>query len=151
MFGFGEHSTIFSYVPKNNQNVLVIISSQHYDDFIDQPSGQATKPNMITYYNKTKSGVDVVHKLCASYNVASNTRRWPMVTFFSMLNIVGINAHVILFRNGQENIRRCLYLLKLGHELALPQLQQRSLTTQGIPRSLFEADLGQQCPMKKLD
>lgn len=138
MFGFGEHSTIVSYVPKKNRNVLVI-SSQHYDDSIDQESGQAMKPQMITYYNQTKSGVDVVDKLCASYNVARNTRRWPMVVFFSMLNVAGINAEVISIGNGQEHIRRRLFLRKLGHELALPQLQKRSLMTQGMHRPLSEA------------
>ncbi|XP_072389343.1 uncharacterized protein [Diabrotica undecimpunctata] len=100
IFGFGEHSTIASYVPKKNRNILSlsIISSHSYDNSIDQTSGQATKPDMITYYNKTKSGVDVVDKLCASYNVARNTRSCPMVVFVSMLNVAGINAQVICRR-----------------------------------------------------
>ncbi|XP_072401103.1 uncharacterized protein [Diabrotica undecimpunctata] len=98
MFGFGEHATIVSYVVKKNGNVF-IISSQHYDDSIDQTSEQATKSDMITYYNKTKSGIDVVDKLCASNNVARNTRRWPMVIFLSMLNISGIIAQVISIGN----------------------------------------------------
>ncbi|XP_072392503.1 uncharacterized protein [Diabrotica undecimpunctata] len=126
MFGFGKHSTIASYVAKKYQNILVI-SSQHYDDFIDQTSRQATKPDIITHYNKTKSGVDVVDKLCASYNLARNTSRWPMVVFFSMLNVAGINAQVISIENGQENIRRRLFLMKLDHELTLPQLQKEVL------------------------
>lgn len=61
MFAFGNKYTLVSYVPKKNRNV-VIISSQHFDTAID-PSSGASKPQMVTYYNKTKSGVDVVDKL----------------------------------------------------------------------------------------
>ena len=138
IFGFGDNCTIVSYVPKKNKNI-VLISTQHFDDAIDEESGDAVKPQMITYYNKTKSGVDVVDKLCASYNVARNIRRWPMVIFFAMLNISGINAQVISIGNGQENMRRRLFLRKLGHELVLPHLQRRSVQIQGIPFTLTDA------------
>lgn len=48
------------------------------------------KPEIILHYNDTKSGVDVVDKLCASYNVARATRKWPMVIFYHLLNTAGI-------------------------------------------------------------
>ena len=46
-----------------------------------------------------KCGIDIVDKMAASYNIARNTKRWPLVTFYGMLNIVFINAFVILRHN----------------------------------------------------
>lgn len=82
---------------------------------------------MITYYNKTKSGVDVVDKLCAAYNVTRNVRRWPIVIFFATLNVAGINAQVIWIGKKEKNFRRRPFLQQLGHEFILPQLQKRSV------------------------
>lgn len=93
---------------------------------------------MITYYNKNKSGVDVFDKIRAAYNVARNTRHWPMVVCFALLNEAGINSQVIWIDNGLENMQRCLFLRQLGYELVKPQLQRRSLQTQGMPAALTE-------------
>lgn len=59
------------------------------DDEVDQETGKA---QMILDYNATKSDVDVMEKLCATYNVPRNVRRWPMVFSFALVNIAGINA-----------------------------------------------------------
>lgn len=81
MFGFSKTATLVSYVSKRGKNIL-LLSSMHFDDKIDQSSEEQHKPEIITYYNATKSGVDTVDQLCATYNCARNTRRWPMVIFF---------------------------------------------------------------------
>ena len=57
-------------MPKKNK--VVLLSSIHNDDKIDEPTGDARKPKMITLCNKTKGGVD---ELCASYTCTLNTRR----------------------------------------------------------------------------
>lgn len=72
LFGFTKESTLVSYVPRKGKNVL-LISSMHSDYEVDEDSG---KPQMILDYNSTKSGVDIVDKLCATYNVARNIPRW---------------------------------------------------------------------------
>eukprot|EP00102_Acyrthosiphon_pisum_P010084 XP_008178239.1 PREDICTED: piggyBac transposable element-derived protein 4-like [Acyrthosiphon pisum] len=72
IFGFQEDYTLVSYCPKKNKAVLVV-SSMHNDDTIDEEN-HAKKPEMITFYNKTKIGVDLVDQLCEKYNVARNTR-----------------------------------------------------------------------------
>ena len=54
----------------------------HHDKAIDNGTNETKKPEMITFYNRTKIGVDILDQLCAKYNVARNTRRWPMVIFF---------------------------------------------------------------------
>lgn len=52
----------------------------HHDDKIDEETGENRNPEIITDYNCTKIGV------------ARNTCRWPMVVFYDLLNISGINA-----------------------------------------------------------
>ena len=97
--------TILSYVPKRYKNVL-LISSLHNDATIDVDTGDRKKPDIITFYNLTKGGVDTVNKLCSSYNVARNTRHWPLVVFFLMLNIAGINSYIIHSTNNEEKLLR---------------------------------------------
>lgn len=132
MFAFHDNCTILSYIPKKKKNVL-LASSLHHDDIIDTETG---KPDIITTYNQTKGGVDTVDKLCAAYNCARGTRRWPMVIFYSMLNVAGINSLVIYKANDiDKNILRREFLRKLSFELISDQLRIRSSLT-NIPRSM---------------
>lgn len=138
LFGFRKNLTLASYIPKKGKCVT-LVSSLHEDKSIDPESGDKRKPSIITYYNATKGGVDTTDKLCASYNVARNVRRWPMVIFFAMINMSGINAQVIYFGNGEDVVRRKVFLKKLSHELVLPQITRRSTSTSGIHRSLQDS------------
>ncbi|KAB0805400.1 hypothetical protein PPYR_02396 [Photinus pyralis] len=137
MFGFQEETTILSYVPKKGKNVI-LASSMHHDDKIDMSTGEKFKPEIITFYNCTKGGVDTVDKLCATYNVARNTRRWPMVIFFSLMNLAGINSQIIAKANGSSNVSvRRLYLKNLALALTEDHLRRRAQVT-NIPRRVRE-------------
>lgn len=48
--------------------------------------------------NFTKGGVDRVYKLWATYIVARNTKRCPLVDFFTMVNITSINSYTIIYQ-----------------------------------------------------
>ena len=61
------------------------MSSLHHDASIDANSKEAQKPKILRYYNSTKGGVDVNDQLCAMYNVARRTKRWPMVMFYLLM------------------------------------------------------------------
>lgn len=67
IFGFEGNVTIVSYSPKENRSV-VLISSMHNDSKIDPESGNQRQPEIVTFYNSTKSGVDVVDEKCGSYS-----------------------------------------------------------------------------------
>ncbi|KAG8256608.1 hypothetical protein J6590_064739 [Homalodisca vitripennis] len=41
----------------------------------DVDTGDMMKPSIITYYNKTKGGVDVCDAMCGEYTVARGTKR----------------------------------------------------------------------------
>nr|CAH7712308.1 unnamed protein product [Callosobruchus chinensis] len=101
IFAYQQNMTLVSYVPRKRKNVLAV-SSMHYDGRIDQDTGDKKKPEMITFYNATKVGVDSADQKMAQYTVSRNTRRWPMVMFYNMINIAGINGHVVYKSNSQE-------------------------------------------------
>ena len=89
LFGFGNGCTLVSYIPKKKKNVLAL--SMLHNDKIDGDTGAARKPDIVTFYNATKGGVDTVDQMSSLYNCARNTRRWLMVIFYRLLNIAGIN------------------------------------------------------------
>lgn len=137
MFGYQHNKTIVSYVPKKNRNVI-LVSSMHFDDTIDQETGEKSKPEIISTYNSTKSGVDVVDKLGATYNCARNTRRWSMVVFYSLLNVAGINSQIIhTANNPNENMVRRKYLITLARQLLEPYQKSRSMAT-NLPAEVRE-------------
>lgn len=132
VFGYTKQCTLVSYVPKKKKNV-VLVSSLHHDDNIDDASG---KPEIITDYNNTKGGVDVVDRLCANYNVARNTKRWPIVIFYSLVNVAGINSQVVYSSNNPSaTVSRRSFLRNLAFELTQPHLKERA-TIEKLPISL---------------
>lgn len=61
-----------SYIPEKGNNVL-LLSSLHHDDLIDEDTGDEKLPEIIIFYNLPKTGVDVTDELSASYNVVRNS------------------------------------------------------------------------------
>lgn len=81
VFGFQKDITIVTYIPKPWKYVHMM-SSLHHDDELDPESGDQRKPAIITFYNSTKSGGDVVDKLARTYDGSRNSKRWPLTVFF---------------------------------------------------------------------
>lgn len=128
IFGFQRDTTILSYIPKKNKCVL-LASSMHHTDKIDEATGDQRKPEIISFYNLSKGGVDTADQLCGEYNVARNTKRWPMVVFYGLLNVAGINA-AIIFSSQQPTVQnRRTFLKQLGLELVKEHLRDRASNT----------------------
>ncbi|UYV72184.1 hypothetical protein LAZ67_9002121 [Cordylochernes scorpioides] len=102
VFGFQSEMTLLSYKSKENK-VVLMLSTLHHDANIDDSTGELKKPEMIMFYNMTKGGVDMMDEMTATYNCARNSRRWPMVIFYSLLNIGAINSQIIHFANGNAS------------------------------------------------
>lgn len=66
-FAFSKEATVCSYVPKKNKAVIML-SSMHISPVVDS-NKETANPEIISYYNTTKSGVDNMDKLLAEYNV----------------------------------------------------------------------------------
>lgn len=125
LFAFGEQSMVVSYVPKKYRNVI-LISSMHDSDDIDESTGDLMKPIVITFYNSTKGGVDLVDKMKGEYTVARVSFRWPLRIFFSLLDIGAINAQIILNGNTGESFTRRNLLKTLAFELMKPHMVLRA-------------------------
>ena len=136
LFGFRSDSTLLSYVPKKKKNVL-ILSTLHNNNKIDEETGSARKPEIVTFYNTTKGGVDTVDQMSSVYNCARNTRRWPMEIFYRLLNIASINGFIIYCKNGNEPMKRRKFLKKLCYELVQEHLKNRT-TIDSLPKQLKE-------------
>jgi hypothetical protein len=103
---------------------------------IDSTTGDAKKPEIISFYNVTKGGIDTVDKMCGTYTLGRKCKRWPLVIFFRILDIAGINSQVIFVSNNPDTkIVRRLFLRGLGLELLKPQVAKR-VTTKNVPRSI---------------
>ncbi|XP_052758211.1 uncharacterized protein LOC128202326 [Galleria mellonella] len=132
MFGFRDNMVLVSHIPKKGKNVL-LISTLHNDAKIDVETG---KPDIILSYNDTKGRIDVVDRLCANYNCARATRRWPMVVFYAMLNVSTINSQVIyIANNSNSKSLRWHFIENLAMKLIEPHIRERQ-TQLNLPRSL---------------
>ena len=90
-FGFATDGvTLVSYVLKRAKAV-VLLSTQHRDKTV--VADDNSKSEIISYYNATKSGVDVLDKLVRTYSVKRSTRRWT-VAFFSTCWILLRTTHL---------------------------------------------------------
>ena len=118
---YDKETTMVSYIPKQNKSVI-LISTMHKDDSIDEETG---KPEIITFYNQTKGGVDTLDQLCHNYTTARKTRRWPLRVFYGILDQCGVNA-LILFVNAnpqwkEQGKTRRTFLKKLSLSRTMPR------------------------------
>ena len=93
----------------------MILSSMHSD--VHTGSGPKAKPETVAFYNSTKYGVDVVDQMARKYSVKSASRRWPVHTFFNVLDLAGLNAWILYKEITKEKFSGRDFLLKLGEEL----------------------------------
>ncbi|KAJ8889792.1 hypothetical protein PR048_009295 [Dryococelus australis] len=118
MFGFSKSGVLTSYIPRCNKKVLVL-SSMHSDGKIDEETGEKRKPEIVTFYNVAKEGVDVIDELKVQYSVSRISCRWPLTVFFPS-NIADLNSQITFIENNNEAMVRRTYLKNLA--LALMKL-----------------------------
>jgi len=61
------------------------MSTKHRDNCV--VADDKNKPEIITYYNNTKSGVDILDKLVRTYSCKRATARWTVAFFFNLVDI----------------------------------------------------------------
>lgn len=135
LFAFREEHTLLSYVPKKNKNV-VLLSSMHMDNSIDPESGDANKAEMLTFYNLTKGGVDVVDKMKAEYSVSRTSNRWPLTIFYMLLNISGINACIIFRDKANTSKMNRRFFLKTLSDMLRKDYMIHRLSIDCIPKDI---------------
>nr|CAI5826519.1 unnamed protein product [Callosobruchus analis] len=86
---------------------------------------------MITFYNRTKIGVDLSDQLCRKYNVSHNCRRWPLVILYDLLNIACINGVCVYSANrNYTKVVRSDFIENVVWDLIKPQIERRSTISQ---------------------
>lgn len=94
------------------------------------------KPDIITFYNQTKCGVDRLDQMCSLYDVARNSRRWLLTIFFNLLNISCINAlNVYSANKNYAKVNRADFLETLALCLIRPNTERRILN-KNLPKSI---------------
>ncbi|KAH9638302.1 hypothetical protein HF086_007405 [Spodoptera exigua] len=108
----------------------------HNDAAIDADTGDKRKPEIISYYNRTKNGVDLVDKMYSLYDVSRNSKRWPVTVFYNLINLSAVNALCIHSANKNfEFVRRRDFLIDLALAWMKPLALERS-DKKTLPRSL---------------
>lgn len=103
---------------------------------IDSITGEANKPEIISFYSITKGGIDTVDKMSGTYTGRRRCKRRPLVILFRILDIAGINSQVIFVSNNPETkIERRLFLRGSGLELLKNKITKRAIT-KNISRSI---------------
>lgn len=131
-YGFTKHITMVSMVTKPGKSVI-LVSSMHHQKCFDEENN---KPEIISYYNLTKGGVDSLDQKCSVYSSSRRSQRWPLTIFYRMLDIASVNAFV-LYNSYKNNIKinRAEFLKKLAFALVEPEMERR-YENKRIPRVL---------------
>ena len=101
LYGYQKEAKIVSYCPKKGKAVT-LLSTMHSDKGTESPAPEK-KPEVITYYNARKGGVDTMDQMVRWFTSKRKTRRWPMIIFYNMLDISALNALIIWMSLNKEN------------------------------------------------
>lgn len=137
---FSKEAMMVSYVPKRNRAV-VMLSTKHFDLNLSDEE-HLFKPQVILDYNHCKGSVDSLDRMVGEYTCSRNTKRWPLVLFFHMVDISAINAFIVftrLFENYEKgkSFRRRLFLQDLGMALVKPLIATRQ--TEQLPKYITQS------------
>uniref|UniRef100_G3N7D4 PiggyBac transposable element-derived protein domain-containing protein n=1 Tax=Gasterosteus aculeatus TaxID=69293 RepID=G3N7D4_GASAC len=122
-FGFNDSLTMVSFVRKKGKDVG-LLSTMHHDKEVDENS-RKKKTEVITYYNKTKGGVDTTDQMVGTYTCKRQTQRWPMVLWYNIIDIATLNAYTFFTAQHPEFNARRLFLKELSKELVTPHMRSR--------------------------
>lgn len=140
--------TLTVYQGKHKKNVL-LLSTMHTDIQIE--TGTKKKPDVVSFYNSSKYGVDVVDQMGRKYSVKAPSRRWPVHTFYNLLDLAALNCWILYRDLNGKKISRREFILQLGEELAEPYANSRktSNTRINIPNEIPERqDKRTRCQVK---
>ena len=154
MYGYTKNMTLLSFIPKKYKAVI-LISSMHDSEFRDKGND---KPEIVSFYNATKSGVDTLYYKCSIYSTNRRTRRWPLAIFYHLISLSCSNSHVVFSNIQPAKMERFNFMKELGFSLIKKHMETR-LKIPNLPEELKkiiketirpEGDK-EPCQSKKLD
>ncbi|XP_026475643.1 uncharacterized protein LOC113389687 [Ctenocephalides felis] len=117
-----DNCTLTIYKSKPTNKVL-LLSSKH--KFVKVENNDKRLPETVSYYNKTKFGVDMTDQMASKFSTKSKSCRWPLQVFFIIFDLAGINAWILYKQTTEANISRQDFLLKLAEKLGADFRQVR--------------------------
>lgn len=121
MYGFRKNMTLLSFIPKKYKAVI-LISSMHSSEFTDIDND---KPEVISFYNATKSGVDTLDYKCSIYSANRRTRRWPLAIFYHLISLSCANSHVLYSSIQPAKMDRFSFMKEIGLSLVKKHMDTR--------------------------
>lgn len=116
---YSNEATLLSFKDRK-KNPILLLSSQHR-----QPHQVDGKPEIVAYYNSTKSGVDTMdHKLSLTSSVRKS-RRWTYSFIFNLIDAALINCHILYQKTTGQSITRIDFLDAVSDSLCKPQMNRR--------------------------
>lgn len=121
IYGFRKNMTLLSFIPSKYKAVL-LISSMHSSEFTDKNND---KPEVISFYNATKSGVDTLDYKCSIYSANRRTRRWPLAIFYHLISLSCANSHILHSCIQHTKMDRFDFMKALGLSLIKKHMETR--------------------------
>ena len=153
-----ENIMLVSYVfkKKSGKRNILMLTTMHKLVKITRDSRK--KPNVITLYDCTKGGVDVMDMISSNLSTRIQSRRWPLNALAFVLHTARSNAQTILKDNNNDGNRSSFqFAWEIGESLIRPHILSRYKNPVGlqvpvlkrIQRVLeIEEPLVQQKPLK---
>ncbi|XP_043257548.1 piggyBac transposable element-derived protein 4-like [Colletes gigas] len=142
--------TLVSYIPKPRKCIVLLSSSCHHHEHSVSGPEDNYKPEIISYYNSTKNGVNTFNALLREYSCRRATRRWPLSLFLNYVDMAAYNAFVVWVTKNpawESHVsmkkRREMFLEKLGNELYARNIERRATDFENrniiVPRHVVNA------------
>lgn len=118
---YSRNDTLCSFLDKGKKPVLLISSMHGY-----QRNEDDRKPEIVLFYNSTKSGVDTLDKIVRNFSSKRKYRRWPPHIFFTLMDCAIYVSYKMM--EAQSDYSKSHYQFKkdLAYELCLPLVKKRS-------------------------
>ncbi|CAH2089749.1 unnamed protein product [Euphydryas editha] len=113
---YKSNDTVLTIYKSKPRKKVLLLSSKHKS--VKIASNRKRTPETVSFYNKTKFGVDVLDQMARKYSVKAGSRRWPLQVFYNILDLAAINAWILYKETCDENITRKQFLFQLAEELS---------------------------------
>lgn len=119
LVGYNGVKSLTSHVCRKNRAVIFMTTDP---ELMSEPT-PGEMPIVNSHYNVKKCGVDLLDKITKEVSLSKPTKRWPMVVFYSLLEMILHNSFILFILKFPEwekgsNQRREIFLKKLGVSLS---------------------------------
>ena len=134
-YAFTEDGNIMlvSYVVKKKSGKRNILMLTTMRKSVKITRDSRKKPNVITLYDCTKGGVDVMDMISSNLSTRIQSRRWPLNALASVLDTARSNAQTILKDNNNDGNRSSFqFAWEIGESLIRPHILSRYKNPVGL-------------------